>query len=70
MSNKLLVDVDTGTDDATALIMALSHPGTEVLAVTCVSGNVDVEQVCKNTMRVMHLCQRLDVSHPIFMLNH
>lgn len=44
----LIVDTDAGVDDAIALIMALDHPGTNILAITTVNGNVEVDKVTKN----------------------
>ena len=38
----VLVDVDTGIDDAHALLLAVRHPALRVLAVTTVAGNLDV----------------------------
>ncbi len=43
-------------------MMALSRPEVEVLAITCVSGNVEVDQVVINTLRTLQACDRLDVS--------
>jgi len=60
---KIIIDVDTGTDDAQALIMALSQSDAiEVIAVTCVSGNTTVDNACINTLRVLRACNTLDVS--------
>jgi inosine-uridine nucleoside N-ribohydrolase len=42
MPRKLILDVDTGTDDAVAIMLAALHPDLELLAVTTVSGNVEV----------------------------
>ncbi|XP_067670247.1 nucleoside hydrolase-like [Haliotis asinina] len=64
MGRKLILDVDTGIDDAAAIILALSHPDVEVLGVTCVSGNVHVDKVIENTLRVLKVCDRLNV--PVF----
>jgi inosine-uridine nucleoside N-ribohydrolase len=36
---KFLIDTDTASDDAVALLMALRDPGVEVLAVTVVAGS-------------------------------
>ena len=59
---KLIVDVDTGVDDAQALLMALSLRGTvNLLAVTCVAGNAELDQACVNTMRVLKLCNATEV---------
>ncbi|KAL3856548.1 hypothetical protein ACJMK2_011286 [Sinanodonta woodiana] len=61
MKRKFLIDVDTGVDDAQALMLALSIPDIEVIGITCVSGNVDVDQVCRNTLKVLSVCNRLDI---------
>jgi pyrimidine-specific ribonucleoside hydrolase len=47
------MDVDTGVDDAFALLFAASHPDIDLLGVTCVDGNVDVDQVVANTLVVL-----------------
>jgi inosine-uridine nucleoside N-ribohydrolase len=49
----LILDVDTGIDDAVAIALALADPRAEVVAVTTVAGNTGVEQVIKNTLRVL-----------------
>ncbi len=49
----VVLDVDTGVDDALALLFALRHPGLDVRAITCVAGNVGVDQVVINTLKVL-----------------
>ena len=61
MTEKYIIDVDTGVDDAQALMLALSRPEIDVVAITCVAGNVGVDQVCLNTLKVLSICDRLDV---------
>ncbi|XP_060573668.1 uncharacterized protein LOC132731491 isoform X4 [Ruditapes philippinarum] len=61
MGEKYIIDVDTGVDDAQAIMLALSRPDIQVVAITCVAGNVDVDQVCVNTLKVLSVCDRLDV---------
>lgn len=56
MARKVLLDVDTGVDDALALMLALRSPELEVLGVTCVAGNTTLEQVTRNTLAVLELC--------------
>lgn len=53
MTRKLIIDTDTGVDDAQAIMMALAHPETEVSAITMVMGNVAVTEVTKNVPRVL-----------------
>ncbi len=57
----LLLDVDTGIDDSLALLYACASPDVELVAVTCVSGNVDARQVATNTRAVLELVGRTDV---------
>ena len=53
---KVLIDTDTASDDAVALIMALRSPLVEVLAITVVAGNVAVEQGTQNALYTAELC--------------
>jgi len=52
----LLIDTDTASDDAVALIMALRHPHLDVRAITTVAGNVGVDQAARNALFVTELC--------------
>ena len=56
MSRVFLIDTDTASDDAVALIMALRWPGVEVAAITTVSGNVHVDQATRNALYTAELC--------------
>ena len=49
----MILDVDTGVDDALALLFAVRHPALRLLGVTCVAGNVGVDQVVINTLKVL-----------------
>jgi purine nucleosidase len=51
-----LIDTDTASDDAVALIMALRAPDVEVRAITIVAGNVSVAQAARNALYVAELC--------------
>jgi pyrimidine-specific ribonucleoside hydrolase len=53
MPRRIVMDVDTGTDDALAILYALRHPDLDVLGISCVTGNVNVEQVVTNTCKVL-----------------
>lgn len=59
---KLIIDVDIGVDDAQALMVALADPDVQILGITCCFGNTPLENVLKNTLRVLKVCNRLDVS--------
>jgi inosine-uridine nucleoside N-ribohydrolase len=52
---KLILDVDTGTDDAVALMLAALHPDLELVAATTVNGNNPVVNCTDNTLRVFDL---------------
>lgn len=49
----VIVDVDTGVDDALALLFFTAHPGIDLRAVTCVAGNASLERVTHNTLDVL-----------------
>ncbi|CAM5488995.1 nucleoside hydrolase [Streptomyces aurantiogriseus] len=49
----VIIDCDTGVDDALALLFAVRHPGLDVRAVTCVAGNTGVDGVVRNTLTVL-----------------
>ena len=57
----VVLDVDTGVDDACALLLAARHPGLDLLGVSCVAGNTDVDQVVRNTLTVLAAAGRDDV---------
>jgi len=57
----LILDVDTGIDDAMALLYACASSDADLLAVTCVAGNVDARQVAENTRAVLELVGRDDI---------
>ncbi|XP_061894324.1 inosine-uridine preferring nucleoside hydrolase-like [Entelurus aequoreus] len=61
MKKKLILDVDTGVDDAQAIMIALATPNVEILGITCCHGNTPLESVLKNTLRVLKVCNRLDI---------
>ncbi|XP_005094986.1 uncharacterized protein C1683.06c [Aplysia californica] len=58
---RVILDVDTGIDDSHAIMLALAHPKVEILAITCANGNVNVDLVCENTLRVLKACNREDI---------
>ena len=55
MAKKLILDVDTGTDDAIALMLAALHPDLDLVAATTVNGNNPVVDCTDNTLRVFDL---------------
>ncbi|NIZ10574.1 nucleoside hydrolase [Pseudooceanicola sp. HF7] len=61
MSTRIILDVDTGIDDAMALLYALGRPGIELAAVTCTYGNIDVGAATRNTLQVLEAAGRPDI---------
>lgn len=58
---RLLLDVDTGIDDALAVAYLASLPEVEFVAVTASPGNVGAHQVARNTLALLELCGRTGV---------
>jgi purine nucleosidase len=56
MARTLLIDTDTASDDAVALIMALRSPEVRVAAITVVAGNIRVPQATSNALYTAELC--------------
>lgn len=54
--NPIFVDVDTGIDDAMALIYLLASADAEVVGIASTGGNIHVEQVCANNLGLLELC--------------
>jgi purine nucleosidase len=53
---RFIIDTDTASDDAVALVMALRYPGIRVEAITLVGGNVPVDQGVQNALYTQELC--------------
>jgi len=51
----IILDVDTGVDDAFAILYATRNPEIMVLGITCVDGNTSLKNVCKNTLQVLDM---------------
>jgi inosine-uridine nucleoside N-ribohydrolase len=64
MPRKLILDVDTGTDDAVAIMLAALHPELELVGVTTVNGNVEVRYCTDNSLRTLDFIGRSDI--PVF----
>jgi inosine-uridine nucleoside N-ribohydrolase len=62
MTKKIIIDTDPGIDDAQALCYAIAHPELELLALTCIYGNVSVDLATQNALR---LCDLTGVGIPV-----
>lgn len=56
-TSSLVIDTDAGSDDAVALVLALTNPRVHVHAITVVSGNVPVEMATQNALYTRELCR-------------
>jgi inosine-uridine nucleoside N-ribohydrolase len=63
MSKKVLLDVDTGSDDAIAIMAAVLSPDIELLGISTVNGNRNVDITTTNTLRLLDY---LDVEVPVY----
>ena len=61
MAIEAIIDVDTGTDDAIALIMAANSPELNIRGVTTSGGNASLEDTTRNTLRLMSALGRGDI---------
>ncbi len=57
MRKKIIMDVDTGSDDAIALVLAMSDPEIDLQGVCSVNGNLEVSLTTDNTLRVVECCR-------------
>ena len=55
MSRKVILDVDTGSDDAVAIMLAALHPAIDLVAVCTVKGNQPLTSTTENTKKVLDL---------------
>lgn len=56
MTRKFLIDTDTASDDAVALVIALRSSDIEVECITVVAGNCNVDQAVQNALYTVELC--------------
>lgn len=56
MATPFLIDTDTASDDAVALVMALRSQSIQVLGITVVSGNVPLDQAVTNALLTVEMC--------------
>ena len=61
MARRVILDCDTGTDDAIAIMLAAARPELDLMAVTAVWGNHAVEHTADNSRRMLDLIGRADV---------
>lgn len=58
---RIVLDVDTGIDDALAILYALGRPGITLEALTTTYGNTDVDTATRNSLQLLELAGRGDI---------
>lgn len=53
-----VIDTDPGVDDAHAILMALANPEANVVALTTVAGNVNLDLATRNTYIILEIAQK------------
>lgn len=57
----VIMDVDTGVDDALAIALAVNSPEIALLAITTLAGNIDIDNATRNTQAVLAWLGRDDI---------
>lgn len=57
MATPIILDCDTGTDDAIAILLALASPELDVRAITVAGGNVGLDRTLANTLALTKLAR-------------
>ncbi len=60
-NHRIIMDVDTGTDDAVAILMAIASEQIDLLGICTVNGNRNVELTTDNTLRVIDYVDKQDI---------
>lgn len=58
---RIILDVDTGIDDAMGILFALGREQIAVEAITCTYGNIDVASATRNTLQILEAAGRTDI---------
>lgn len=56
MTLPVFADVDTGVDDAMALVYLLASADAELVGIASTAGNVGADRVCRNNLGLLELC--------------
>jgi purine nucleosidase len=60
-ASPVFADVDTGVDDAIALVYLLASPDAQLIGIASTGGNVAVDQVCANNLGLLEVCRVDDI---------
>ena len=62
-SHRVILDVDTGYDDAVAIMMAARNPAIILEGITVAAGNQTLPKTLRNTLNI---CSALDIDAPVY----
>ena len=68
MPKKIILDCDPGHDDAVAIMLAAASKEIEILGITCVGGNVGLENTVNNALKVCILIEKIPVNYHLFQI--
>ncbi|WP_257350395.1 nucleoside hydrolase [Pseudalkalibacillus decolorationis] len=60
-ARKIIMDCDPGHDDAISIILAAVQPELEIIGITTVSGNAEIEKTTMNALKICDLVSLTDV---------
>ncbi|SMF89660.1 purine nucleosidase [Paenibacillus uliginis N3/975] len=58
---KIIIDCDPGHDDAIAILLAAGNPAIDLVAITTVAGNAEIEKTTQNALKVCEIAGVRDV---------
>jgi inosine-uridine nucleoside N-ribohydrolase len=61
LPRKILIDTDPGIDDAMAIFYALESPELDVVALTSIFGNADIDVATTNALKLLEIAGRSDI---------
>ncbi|MED3962497.1 nucleoside hydrolase [Niallia taxi] len=61
MPEKLILDVDTGIDDAIGILLAVKSKKFDLLGITTVNGNVSLDAATVNTCKILDLLEETEI---------
>ena len=61
--HKVIIDTDTGSDDAAALVLAATSEQVDILGITVLYGNVPLENAAENALMTLEVC---NVDAPVY----
>ena len=62
VKRKIIIDCDPGIDDALVIALALHSPQLEILGITTVAGNKELEKTSANAIRTLEYFGRTDIA--------